>query len=492
MRFLTRSFLGVFLLGLTLGILVLAGGMVWRTARDSDAETARERPARERVFAINVATLTSGNIAPVITTFGEVASWRNLEVRAVTGGRIIELADAFRDGGEVARGQLLARIDPVDMQAALDLARTRKSEAKAEVEDAEAALLLARDDLKAAAEQRDLRVRALNRQKDLTTRGAGTAAAVETAELALSSAEQTLLGRRQALAQAEARIKRAGIALDQQKIMLAEAERTLAETSIDAPFAGLLSDIRVVQGGLVTPNQALATLIDPSALEIAFRVSNAQFARLITQDGELRDVSITATLPLDEFPLTVSGRIDRAGARVGDGQTGRLLYARIDGGTAAALRPGDFMLVEIEEPALSDVTVIPATAANSQGEILLIGADDRLEPAMVNILRRQGDTLIVKGAPLGREYATERLPQIGEGVKIRPVRPTDARADDSADAPDASDTVALDDDRRARLIAFVEGNTRMPGDIKARLLDQLSAAQVPRATVERLERRMGG
>ena len=52
--------------------------------------------------------------------------------------------------------------------------------------------------------------------------------------------------------------------------------------------------------------------------------------------------------------------------------------------------------------------------------------------------------------------------------------------------------IALDPDRRAALIAFVEKNPMMPDDAKARILKQLEAAEVSAAMVERLESRMGG
>lgn len=544
MRFITRSLLGIFILSLTLGLLVLAGGTLWRAIEAKSNEDPRRRTAQERVFAVNVETLVVGEATPVITAFGEVASWRNLQLRAVTSGRILELSENVRDGGSVAAGDVLAQLDPANAQTALDLARTQTAEAKAELTEAEAALLLAKDEVAASQQQRDLRAKALERQRDLLDRGAGTSTAVETAELSLSSAEQTFVGRRQALAQADARINRAKIALDRQQISLAEAERALAETTIRAPFDGLLSEVSAVPGGLVSANEILGTLIDPQALEIAFRVSNAQYARLIGENGALRDVTIRATLPLDDFPITVTGQVDRAGARVGDGQTGRLLYARVESG-GAALRPGDFMVVEIDEPALTNVSVIPATAANSTGEILLIDEGDRLEAATVAILRRQGDELIVSGAEVGREYATERLPQLGTGVKVRPVRPGDGLQEQQmvqldaarrsalmaaveanarmpkavkermlsrlqqdevpmdivarlegggrpAEPPEAGDTVALDDDRRAKLIAFVEANNRMPSEAKARILAQLNEEMVPRKTIERLESRMGG
>lgn len=52
--------------------------------------------------------------------------------------------------------------------------------------------------------------------------------------------------------------------------------------------------------------------------------------------------------------------------------------------------------------------------------------------------------------------------------------------------------VELTEERRARLTAFVQANTRMPAEARQRILDQLSQGQVPARVVERLESRMGG
>lgn len=50
--------------------------------------------------------------------------------------------------------------------------------------------------------------------------------------------------------------------------------------------------------------------------------------------------------------------------------------------------------------------------------------------------------------------------------------------------------ITLDAERRARLLAFVN-DSRMPDDVKARILAQLEADEVSSETVARLESRMG-
>ncbi len=557
MRFMSRSLLAIVILSITIGLLAIAAGRIFSAVEDRNSREQRQRPQQEREFAVNVDTLTRTTASPVITAYGEISSRRTLELRAAASGTLIEISDSFRNGGFVQTGDLLFRIDPADAQSARDLAGAEVKEAEAELIEATAALDLAKAELDAATQQTALRDQAVARQLDLKERGVGSDAAVEAARLSLSSATQTELSRKQALAGAKARILRAELGQTRAAINLDEAERRLAETNVTAPFDGILNNVASVQGRLVNSNEQLGELIDIEALEIAFRVSNSQFSRLIDERGQIRPVDVAATLDLAGAPIEVTGRVDRANAEVGAGQTGREIFATIDPDDARVLRPGDFMRVDIAEPVLENVSVIPATAATSDGRILLVNDQDRLEEAQVRILRRQVDTLIISQAPFDKDFVTKLQPQLGAGVKVKPVRPDavieenkmvaiteeqreaftkrieanayipeDAKArilarlkedeipqdmfdrmngggrqngnqtaSDDAGERETNGTenaIALDDDRRARLIAFVEGNSRMPADAKTRVLEQLKAEQVPAAMVERIESRMGG
>lgn len=489
MRFLSRSLTGLFLLAVTLALLVLAGVTVTGALRDYAARDGGSMPARERVYVVNLVAVEPRTVAPVMEAFGEVRARRELEVRAQTGGVVIALGPGFEEGGRVEAGQLLLQVDPTDLEDALALARTDLAEAEAEQRDAVAALDIARDDLAAAERQADLRLQALNRQKDLAERGVGTEAAVETAALSEASAQQAVLAKRSALAGAEARVSQAGNALARLRIALAEAERRLQETMVRAAFTGTLSGVTAVEGRIVTANEQLAMLVDPDDLEVAFRVSTAQYARLIDAVGALRPVAVAARLGVAGVDLIARGRIDRESAEVGDGLTGRQLFARLD--DARGFRPGDFVTVAVEEPPLEAVVELPAAALDAAGRVLVLGADDRLEEAQVQLLRRQGDRVIVRAPGLeGREVVAERVPVLGAGIKVRAVRP--ATPETEAALPATPATIVLDDARRARLIAFVESNERMPAEAKARILAELQAPEVAAETIQRLEERMGG
>lgn len=487
MRFLRRSLVGLFLMATTLALLGVAGSMVYNAVQAKMAQEPRTRPQQERVLSVNAIKIIPETIIPQLEVFGEVRARRTLDVRAATNGRVIEVSENFEDGGNVKAGDVLLRIDPTDAQSALSRVSADLQDAEAEIRDAGRALLLAQDELLAAQEQARLRGAALTRQRDLLTRGVGTAAAVETAELAASSADQAVLSRRQAADQAQARIDSATTGKLRIEISLAEAQRTLEETTITAAFDGTLADVAVVVGGRVTGNELVAQLIDPSELEVSFRVSTAQYTRLLDETGDLILADARVQLDVLGIDLTTEATLTRESASVAEGQSGRLIFASLK--AARGFRPGDFVTLTIAEPALERVVLLPATAVAADNTVLVIGAENRLSAADVEILRRQGDDVIIRAGDLRNvEVVAERSPILGVGIKVNPIR----RAENGEIAVAAPEMVKLTPERRAKLVAFIEGNARMPDEAKARILSQLEADEVPAETLTRLENRMGG
>ncbi|MEM8555505.1 MAG: HlyD family efflux transporter periplasmic adaptor subunit [Pseudomonadota bacterium] len=484
MGFLRRIIVGMVLVSLSLGGLSVAGYVVFDAIRISMAEEDRFRAPREVVRSVNVAPFEIGRADPVLTAFGDIVARRTLELRATGAGPVVWLEPQFKEGGRVIQGQPLLSIDPETAEANVRVAEADLAEAEADARDAVRGLVLARDDLAAAVEQADLRQSAFERQEDLTGRGIGTGAAVEDAALAASSARQAVVSRRQALASAEARLDQTATRVTRAEIALSEARRDLDDTTIYAPFDGTLSAVTLVEGGLVTTNEMLAHLVDPSSMEVAFRISTAQHARLLDSSGALIGLPVSATLEVAGLNVTATGVIDRESATVAEGQSGRLVFARLD--NAAGLRPGDFVTVAISEPPLRGVAELPASALGADGTVLVLNAEERLDEAEVILMRRQGDSVLVRGDLAGRLVVAERTPLLGAGIKVRPIDPGTAR-----EQPTGPAMVALEPERRAKLVAFVEGNTRIPGEVKTRILGQLAQDQVPASMVERLESRMG-
>ncbi len=488
MRFLRRTMSGLFLLALTFGFLVWGGRAVWLAVAQAMAPAEPADGARERRFSVELVTVTPGTLTPELTAYGEVRSTRMLDLRAPGSGRVIELASGFADGAEVVAGQVLLRLDPADRQAARDLAYSDLATAEAQLREADRALPLARDELTGSRAQAALRQTALERQRSLAARGSGTEALVQEAELAQNAAAQSVLSARAAVAAAESRRDLSAAALDRARIIAAEADRALSGTTLRAAFSGLLAAVTVMEGGLVSANEKLAQIIDPAALEVSFRLSTAQYARLIGPDGALLPTELTVSLDIGTADSATTGTVVRVGAEVGEGQTGRLIYARLD--AARGFRPGDFVTVRLVEPALPDVALVPAAAVGSDGTVLALTGGDRLQALPVAVLRRQGDQVMIAAAGLsGREVVAERTPLLGQGVAVTPLRPGAA----SGQAAAASDTmVSLSPERRAALVAQVKADAKLPADAKARLLAELRADRVPAATLARLTTPVGG
>lgn len=421
MRFLRQSLVGVFLASLTLALLFVAFQMIASAVQDVLTRDEAQPEARERVFAVSVRSAEMETITPYLEAFGEVQSRRRLELRAALGGRVVSLAEDFEDGGTVTADEVLVELDPADAQSALDRAKSDLLDAQFEERDAERSLLLAQDELNSAEAQAELRGRALQRQKDLATRGVGAAASVEEAELAEAAAQQSVLARRIALAQAESRVDQATTLLARTRIALEAAERDLEDMTVRARFDGTLTDVTLVEGRLVSANEKLAELVDPNALEVAFRVSTAQYVRLLDAEGDLLNAPVVVSLEVTGTDLSASGRISRDSGSAGEGQTGRLIYARLD--DAPGFKPGDFVTVSVQEQALDNVVRLPASALDALGNVLVLGPDNRLEVLPVQLIRRQDDEVLLRGGGLeGREVVIGRTPLLGAGVRVRPIR----------------------------------------------------------------------
>jgi len=237
--------------------------------------------------------------------------------------------------------------------------------------------------------------------------------------------------------------------------------------------------VKSVLGGVVGNNENLGQLIDPKALEVVFRVSKQEFERLVSAPGGLIGIHVDVTLgPGNE---RVEATLDRVGAAVGEGQTGRELFAGLGDAGASFLRPGDFVTVRVHEPELTGVAVIPTKAASSKGEVLVVGEGNRLRKMEVGILRKQGEMLIVNGDGLvGESLVLERAPQLGEGILIQPRRQSEPLFTEEP-------MVALTEGQQQAITAAIEANNRMPQEVKDRIIEQVMQGSVPTAMADRLQ-----
>jgi len=483
MRFIRKSLVGLFLFSVTLGLLAYSVQMVKTAISDRMTQETRAPQPRERTFTVNVMRADPATLSPTLDVFGEVQSRRTLDLRMATAGQVVFLDPNFIEGGQIQTGQVLVRLDDANAQSALARARADLMDAQAEISEAERAIRLAADELDAALAQASLRDSALARQLDLQKRGVSTAAAVEAAQLAASSAQQSVLVRRSSVDQAQARKSQAQTRLARAELATQDAERRVTDTVLTAQFSGTLAGVTLVQGGLVGVNERIGQLIDPTALEVAFRVSTEQYSRLLDPSGQLLALPVDITLSSTGRSLVSQGVLSRDSGSVAQGQTGRLLFARIE--NPIGLKPGDFVTVSVQEPEIGFAVRLPATALSPDQTVLVVGDDNRLQSVSVTLLRRQGNDVIVRSRDLaGRDVVMQQTPLLGKGIKVKVLR------GDGLEVAAEPTELVLSPERRAKLIAFVEANKRMPQDAKTRILTQLNQEKVPVSVVERLESRM--
>ena len=193
------------------------------------------------------------------------------------------LARHVREGDRVNKGDLLIELNPDELQARLDQAKTLLQQLR-EVSrpQAQAALAEARDNLRQAS-------REARRRETLAVKGVIAAEQLEQAQRIELNAK-TALTRAQLVADSLA----AGSTeeqLLQQRIVSAEAE--LAKTRIYAPFAGRVQTRNVEPGDLVQPSKVLLEIarsdgLDPDGvasdgLEVVVALDEKNFAPLKLQ-----------------------------------------------------------------------------------------------------------------------------------------------------------------------------------------------------------------
>jgi biotin carboxyl carrier protein len=457
---------------------------VWRLYTAVD-ETGNRRPSqvRERDYNVDVATLEASTVTPVISAYGQVRAWRMLEVRAAGKGPIIEISRNLRDGAMVAADELLFRIDPADFERRVKDAEVALAQAETDWAESKDTLSLSTAEVNTARRQLALKKSDLLRKTGLMGKGFVAETALEAAKHEAENAQQTLNTKLKSRITAKMRIQSGRLAVERAKIALEDTRKSLRDTAYRAPFAGPLNDVIATLGKRVSENEKLGILIDPASLEVSFRVSDEEFGRLLAAGtaGTLKALTVKARLDLGARSITIDGFLDRAASVTDLAKGGRAVFARIAPGAGLQIRPGDFVTVEVLEEPLNNVVRLPVDAMTDDGKIFLLAEDDRLELHQARILRRQVDSVVVTGVPIGREYVRARQPFLAAGVKVRPLR---------SGAPPPPTHLVLSKERRAALIAYVKSRRRMPDHVKQRILKRLAQPKVPIAMVERFEKRM--
>lgn len=318
----------------------------------SGGEEKRERPAA----LVTVGPVASREFVERYVAVGTANANEQVSVRAPVTERITQLG--FTDGAFVRQGQMLAVLAQGQETASLASARARAREAEQQ----------------------------LARITELKRRGFATNANFDT---------QTALA---ASARADAN----------------EANASVGDRVVRAPFSGQVSLRRISVGAVVTAGDEIATVSDISSIKLDFAIPETMLANV--------SVGQSVTAKAAAFPdMLVEGRIVAIDPVINP-QTRTATLRAILPNRSGMLKPGMLLSVTIESNARV-APAVPELALVREGDtsfVYTIGKDQKAKRVPVKTGIRDGALVeIVEGLATGDRIVTEGVVKLSDGAKVR-------------------------------------------------------------------------
>lgn len=321
-----------------------------------------------------------------IEATGQLLAPSQAAVAAQVGGQVTRLAR--NEGEAVAKGELVIEIDPERRD--LEAASARGMLAQAEAQAAEAA-------------------RELDRMEKLHARGVAADAKLDQARTALRTARANC---------------------DSLQAQLGMAERSARDSSVTAPFAGLVARRWVSEGEYVAPGQKLFDLVALDPIEVEFHLPERDSSRVVVGapvavrvapfPDEVFEAKVTVVSPTID-PSTRTLRV-------------KAELANRDG----RLRPGLFARADLGIAVRESVAMIPEEAVLQRADgpvaFRMVGAD-RVErrPLELGVIR-DGQVEVRSGLAVGDRVVVRGQSDLVDGAAVSV---SDVRGRPAADAATA-------------------------------------------------------
>ncbi|MEM1362773.1 MAG: efflux RND transporter periplasmic adaptor subunit [Pseudomonadota bacterium] len=288
-------------------------------------------------------------------------------------------------GQQVTQGDLLAQLDSRQFDVTIE-------NRKASIEEVQARLVQLQDDLA--------------RSEQLLTRGVVTRVQRDEDATALREAQAQLV---------------------QAEKDLASAEEDLADTSLYAPFDGIISSVNVDSFATVGSGTVIATLYEQSAYEVSFSVNFETVAQL--------GVGKEATIRLADDPtIALTAEVSEIGKRA-DTVSSFPVVVRLTE-DHPLIRAGMAVEVEFEiEIPAEEGFLIPVSAAIPEGQIPELASITSVTPLEVYVFEPDTSTvtrravsmggirdnrfLIVDGLTEGERVASAGVTFLREGMEVK-------------------------------------------------------------------------
>ena len=355
--------------------------------------TARAQPGPQGPPAVGVQPAERRAVTETAEFVGRIEAVSRVEIRArVTG--FLE-ARLFQEGGEVAEGAPLFRIERAPFEAQLAQARANGASAQATLENARVTLARARD---------------------LRSTGAGTQVALDTAQAGERTGAAAVLA-----AQAQVRV----------------AEINLAYTDVTAPIAGKIGRAVYAVGNVVAPNAAepMATIVSQDPMRVAFTVSQRQALELrqrYESRGGASAVVVRVRL-VDGRPYNQVGRIDFIDTQIDRATDTILIRALIpnpvrsapgSSGDSRELIDGQFVTATVEGVEPVQAIVVPRAAVGQDQSgffVFIVGENNLAQRRPIRLGRGTAEMAVVEeGLQGGEQVITEGVQRVRPNAPVNP------------------------------------------------------------------------
>jgi membrane fusion protein, multidrug efflux system len=383
---------------LVLGAVVILGVfavMMMPSPQQQDRRARRGGGAGEGPVPVLAIPAKRADVPVYLEGVGTARALNTVTVRAQVEGKLISVA--FKEGQDVKKGQVLARIDPTTYQAQLDQAAAKK----------------AQDEALLANAQRDLeRYTRLAASNSITQQQADT--------------------QRSVVAQLQAQVQ-----VDQGAVENARA--ILAYTTITAPISGRTGIRQVDEGNIVRGSDAtgIVMLTEIQPISVVFNLPQQVVAQVNAAFAK-------GPLPVEALAPSNEAVIDRGVLQVVDNQvdptTGTVKLKAEFPNAELQLWPGQFVNVRMLIDTRQQVVVVP-TASVQRGPngpfVFVVQPDGKAVVRPVTVAQQDDvQAVLATGVQQDEQVVTIGFAQLEDGTRVV-VTTGDGTAGPPARAPSA-------------------------------------------------------
>jgi RND family efflux transporter MFP subunit len=361
-------------------IVILAAGIGIMFALSSMKKPPEEKAKVDNTPIVAIEAITLAPMTLNVNSYGIVKPKYETELVSQVSGQVVELSNAFVRGGFVKKGQLLARIDPSDYEAALMDAQANLASAKAAFK---------------------------------TEMAQGKVAETEWKHIT-DAAPTELSLRKPQLAQELARVKAAQAAV-------LRAKRNMERTEIVAPYDAMIDSRNIGLGSFVAMGSPIGKVLSTDVAEIRLPVADNQL-KFLQDHGQNAEVILhaefageeqqwQATIARNEGVIDNKSRMNYLVASINDPYN-------LNKSRQNILQFGAYVKADIQGKYLNNATLIPRHLV-IDGKVALFDKNAKLHFAPVNIVRQQGANVVVsEGLLQGDQLIVSALDYPVDGMKL--------------------------------------------------------------------------